>query len=122
ELTPRCKYIRTIFAELMRIHDHLLCAGAAALDLGGLTAFLYAFNEKEKIYDICEYAAGQRYHPSYTRVGGLLKDVDDRWIEMVRQFVKNFSKSHTDIVRLLNRNRIFIERTRGIGVLTKEEA
>src|SRR5881275_3598627 len=54
ELTPRCKYIRTIFAELMRIHDHLLCCGAAALDLGGLTAFFYAFNEKEKIYDICE--------------------------------------------------------------------
>src|SRR6516165_8854833 len=49
ELTPRCKYLRTIFAELMRIHDHLLCCGAAALDLGGFTAFLYAFNQKEKI-------------------------------------------------------------------------
>src|SRR5438552_12738000 len=71
ELTPRCKYIRTIFAELMRIHDHLLCVGDAALDLGGLTAFLFAFNEKQKIYDLCEIASGQRFHPSYTRVGGL---------------------------------------------------
>src|SRR5437588_9862496 len=87
KLTPRCQYIRTIFAELMRIHDHLLACGAAALDLGGFTAFLYAFNAKEKIYDICERAAGQRYHPSYTRVGGLLKDVDDEWIAMVREFV-----------------------------------
>src|SRR6202030_1875838 len=77
ELTPRCKYIRTIFAELMRIHDHLLCCGAAALDLGAFTAFLYAFNKKERIYDLCEMASGQRFHPSYTRVGGLLRDLDD---------------------------------------------
>ena len=122
ELTPRCKYVRTIFAELMRIHDHLLCVGAAALDLGGFTAFLYAFNQKEKIYDICEWAAGQRYHPSYTRVGGLLRDVDDEWIAKVRAFVKGFPKALDDVVRLLNRNRIFIERTKDIGVLSKEDA
>jgi NADH-quinone oxidoreductase subunit D len=122
ELTPRCKYLRTIFAELMRIHDHLLTVGAAALDLGGFTAFLYAFNQKEKIYDICERASGQRFHPSYTRVGGLLADVDDEWIRMVREFVKQFPKAHADVSRLLNRNRIFIDRTKGIGVLSKEEA
>src|SRR6516225_6381176 len=84
QLTPRCRYIRTIFAELMRIHDHLLNVGAAALDLGAFTAFLYAFYQKEKIYDICDRAAGQRFHPSYLRAGGLLRDVDDVWIEMVR--------------------------------------
>jgi NADH-quinone oxidoreductase subunit D len=122
ELTPRCKYIRTIFAELMRIHDHLLCCGAAALDLGGFTAFLYAFNEKEKIYDICETASGQRFHPSYLRVGGLQTDVNDDWIAMVRAFVKTFPKAHADVCRLLNRNRIFIDRCKGIGVLSKEEA
>lgn len=122
ELTPRCKYLRTIFAELMRIHDHLLCVGAAALDLGGFTAFLYAFNQREKIYDICEKASGQRFHPSFTRVGGLLADVDDDWVRMVRDFVKQYPKAHADVVRLLNRNRIFVERTKGIGVLSKEEA
>jgi NADH-quinone oxidoreductase subunit D len=122
DLTPRCQYIRTIFAELMRIHDHLLCCGAAALDLGGFTAFLYAFNEKEKIYDICEWASGQRYHPSFTRVGGLLRDVDDEWIAKVRAFVRTFPRAHADVCRLLNRNRIFIERTRDIGVLSREEA
>ncbi len=62
EITPRCKYVRTIFAELMRIHDHLLCVGAAALDLGAFTPFLYAFKQREKIYDICEFASGQRFH------------------------------------------------------------
>jgi NADH-quinone oxidoreductase subunit D len=122
DLTPRCKYLRVIFNETMRIHDHLLCCGAAALDLGGFTAFLYAFNQKEKIYDICERAAGQRFHPSYLRVGGLLRDVDETWIEMVRAFVRGFPGAWNDIVRLLNKNRIFIERTKDIGVLSREEA
>src|SRR5437667_5759575 len=90
ELTPRCKYIRTIFAELMRMHDHLLCVGAAALDLGAFTAFLYAFHQRELIYDISEFASGQRFHPSYTRVGGLMADVDDIWIAKVRRFVQGF--------------------------------
>ena len=122
ELTPRCKYIRTMFAELMRIHDHLLCCGAAALDLGGFTAFLYAFNQREKIYDICEAASGQRFHPSYTRVGGLLRDLDDDTIAKVRAFVREFPKALADVVRLLNRNRIFIDRTKDIGYLSKEDA
>ena len=122
EITPRCKYIRTIFAELMRIHDHLLNIGTAALDLGALTVFLYAFYQRELIYDLCELASGQRYHPSYTRVGGLLYDVDDTWISKVREFLAGFPKAHGDIARLLNRNRIFIERTRGIGVLPKDLA
>src|ERR1700738_3869554 len=122
ELTPRCKYIRTIFGELMRIQDHLLCIGAAALDLGAFTAFLYAFYQRELIYDICETASGQRFHPSYTRVGGLLFDVNDVFIQKVRAFVKDFPKTWADLARLLNRNRIFIERTRGIGVLSREMA
>jgi NADH-quinone oxidoreductase subunit D len=122
EITPRCKYIRTILAELMRIHDHLLNVGAAALDLGALTAFLYAFYQRELIYDICETASGQRFHPSYTRVGGLMYDVNDTFIEKVRSFVKGFPKTHADIARLLNRNRIFIDRMKGIGVLSKLDA
>ncbi|HXG12365.1 MAG TPA: NADH-quinone oxidoreductase subunit D [Gemmataceae bacterium] len=122
EITPRCKYLRTICAELSRIQDHLLNVGAAAIDLGAFTAFLYAFNPREKIYDIFERCSGQRFHPSFTRVGGLINDVDDIWINMVRDFVKTFPKAHADITRLLSRNRIFIDRTKGIGVLSKEDA
>jgi len=122
EITPRCKYIRTILAELARISDHLLCVGAVALDLGGLTAFLYAFNERECIYDILENASGQRFHPSYTRVGGLLNDVNDLFVNQVRAFVKSFPKAHGDVCRLLNKNKIFIDRTEGVGTLTREEA
>jgi NADH-quinone oxidoreductase subunit D len=122
EITPRCKYIRTILAELSRISDHLLCIGANALDLGALTAFLYAFNQREAIYNAIEMASGQRFHPSYTRVGGLMADVTDDWVEIIRKFVREFPKAHADITRLLNRNRIFVDRTKHIGVLTKEEA
>lgn len=122
EITPRCKYIRTIIAELSRISDHLLCNGAAALDTGAFTAFLYAFNMREAIYNIFETACGARFTNSYTRVGGLMYDVTPRFIEQVRQFIRDFPKVHADVARLLNRNRIFVERTKGIGVLTKAEA
>lgn len=122
ELTPRCKYIRTIFAELMRIHDHLLCTGTCVLDLGGATAFMYAFNAREYIYEICERATGQRFHTSYTRVGGLLYDVTDDWIEMVRKFVREFPKAYNDFTGLVLKNRIFIERTKNIGYLSREDA
>ena len=122
QLTPRCVYIRTILAELARISDHLLCVGAAALDLGGLTAFLYAFNAREKIYNIIEGASGQRYHPSYTRVGGLLSDVSETFVDQVRDFAKSFPKVHADVRRMLNKNKIFVDRTKGVGVLTREEA
>jgi len=122
DVTPRCKYLRVILCELARISDHLLCCGAAALDLGGFTAFLYAFNQREKIYDIFEEASGQRFHPSFFRVGGLMNDVSDRFVAKVRDFVKQFPKAFSDIVRLLNRNRIFVDRTKGIGVLSKEDA
>jgi NADH-quinone oxidoreductase subunit D len=122
ELTPRCEYIRTIIGELARVSDHLLCVGAAALDLGGITAFLYAFNQRERIYNIFETMAGQRFHPSYLRVGGLMVDVNESWIEQIRSFLPEFNRAHADICRLLNRNRIFIDRTKGVGVLSKEEA
>lgn len=122
KLTPRCVCIRTIFAELMRLHDHLLNVGTCALDLGAFTPFLYAFYQREKIYDLCELAAGQRFHTSYTRVGGLMYDVNDEWVRNVRSFVEQFPKALADVSNLLNRNRIFIERTKGIGYLSKEDA
>jgi NADH-quinone oxidoreductase subunit D len=122
ELTPRCKYLRTILAELMRLHDHLLSCGAQALDLGAFTAFLYAFTQREKIYDIAEYASGQRFHASFTRVGGVMFDVNNDWIAKVRRFTEGFKPVHAELHRLLTRNRIFVDRCKGIGVLSKEDA
>lgn len=122
QLPPRCQYIRTILAELARISDHLLSNGACALDTGAFTAFLYAFNQREVLYQVFETLCGARFTTSYTRVGGLMYDATPKFIAQVRQFVKEFPKVHADICRLLNRNRIFVERTKGIGVLTREEA
>ncbi len=122
ELTPRCRYLRTILAELMRLHDHLLNVGTTALDLGGFTAFLYAFQQREKIYDIVETASGQRFHTSYTRVGGVLFDVNNEWVDKVRTFIQDLPRTHAEIHRLLTKNRIFVERTKGIGYLSREDA
>ncbi len=122
ELTERCKYIRVIIGELSRISDHLLCTGAAALDLGAFTAFLFAFNQRELIYDIYEEMSGYRFHPGYTRVGGLMYDFNDRVIARVRKLLASLPKAIADMEKLLFRNRIFLDRTRGIGVLTKDDA
>ena len=122
DLTPRCKYLRTILAEMMRLHDHLLNCGTSALDLGAFTAFLYFFEQRELIYNIVEYASGQRFHTSYTRVGGVMFDVNLDWVNQVRSFTKQFRKTHDEVHKLLTRNRIFIDRTKGIGVLSKEDA
>lgn len=125
EITPRCKVLRTILAELARIQDHLLCVGAAALDLGAITGFLYAFNPREKIYDIMDFVSGQRYHPDWTRVGGAMQDLPDE--ETFKRMVKAFchedlSRAIADVENLIERNRIFMDRTRGIGILSKEDA
>jgi NADH-quinone oxidoreductase subunit D len=122
ELTPRCKYIRVIFGELSRLSDHLLCTGAAALDLGAFTAFLYAFNLRELIYDCYEEMSGYRFHPGYTRVGGVLHDFNDKVIDRVRKVLKAAPRVFSDMAKLLFRNKIFLERTRDVGVLTKEKA
>jgi NADH-quinone oxidoreductase subunit D len=125
ELTPRCKVLRTIGGELARIQSHLLCVGAAGLDLGAFTAFLYGFNEREVIYDILELASGQRFHNSWLRVGGLNMDLpdEDTFKQMVKKFVNDqMPKAADDVAALLNKNRIFVDRTKGISPITREEA
>src|SRR5438034_7452884 len=81
EITPRCKYVRTIVAELARISDHLLCVGAMGLDTGAITFFFYGFYQRERLYDIFETMCGARFTNSYTRVGGLMHDITPLAIE-----------------------------------------
>lgn len=122
EVPPRCQYIRTILAELARISDHLLSTGAIGLDVGAFTFFLYAFNQREVLCDVFETLCGARFTTSYTRVGGLMYDATPLFVEKVRTFVRDFPKTLDDMERLLDRNRIFVDRTKGVGVLSKEEA
>ncbi len=122
ETTPRCQYIRVIISELSRITDHLLCLGAMGLDTGAFTHFIYAFNPREQIYDICEALCGARLTNSYTRVGGLMRDISPKVIAMIRDLLKMLPKTLADMERLMNRNRIFVNRTSGIGLLSRDEA
>jgi len=122
ECTSRCQYIRVIISELARISDHLLSVGAMGLDTGAFTFFLYAFYQRERIYDIFETLCGARFTNSYTRVGGVFHDITPLVVEKVRAFVREFPKTIDDMERLLNRNRIFVDRTKQVGVLTREEA
>src|SRR3954447_15624025 len=122
ELTRRCQYIRVIIGELSRISDHLLCTGAAALDLGAFTAFLFAFNLRELIYDVYEEMSGYRFHPGYTRVGGLLYDFNDRVLNRIQAVLDSFPGVYADMKKLLFRNRIFLDRLRHVGVLSKADA
>jgi len=122
EVPPRCQYLRVIVCELARISDHLVCNAAVGLDTGAFTYFVYAFNPREWFYDIFEALCGARFTNSYTRVGGLMQDASPKAIEMIRDFLERMPKPLDDMEKLLNRNRIFVDRTKGIGVLTKEEA
>ncbi len=125
DLTPRCKVVRTIMGELGRIQDHLLNIAATGLDLGALTAFLYAFNPREKIYDICDFISGQRFHPDWSRVGGAMMDLPDEatFKRLVKSFIHDdLPRALEDVERLLVRNRIFMDRCRGIGVISREDA
>jgi NADH-quinone oxidoreductase subunit D len=122
ELPKRCQYIRVIISELARISDHLLCNGAVGLDTGAFTFFLYGFYQREVIYDIFETLCGARFTNSYTRVGGLSHDMTPLVIEKIRSFLRDFPKTLADMERLLNRNRIFVDRTKGVGILSREEA
>ncbi|MGB2869324.1 MAG: NADH dehydrogenase (quinone) subunit D [Bacteroidota bacterium] len=122
EAPPRAQYIRTMISELARISSHLLWLGSLAMDVGALTVFMWAFREREKMYDLFEALAGARFTTSYTRIGGVAQDLTPEVAGAIRTFIDEFPKNLEECESLLNRNRIFVERTDGIGILTKEQA
>jgi len=122
EAPRRCQYIRVVLAELSRISDHLVFLGTHALDLGAFTAFLWCFREREKLYDIIEMATGGRMTTSYTRAGGLWADIPKGFEERTMAFCKQFPDRLREVEDLLTRNRIWIDRTKGVGVISGEDA
>src|SRR6202142_2373928 len=122
KLPPRCQYIRVMCAELARISAHLLGLGAFAMDVGALTVFLLTFTEREKIYDLCESLTGARFTTSYTRIGGVSRDLPPGWCEAVRKFLKEVVINLAEVETLLTRNRIWVDRTKDVGVIPKDVA
>jgi len=122
EVPARCQAIRVITAELARISAHLLGLGAFGIDTGAWTVFMYSFTEREKLYKLFEELTGARFTTSYTRIGGLQRDVPEGWTGRVSGFCDQFLPILEEILNLLTRNKIFMDRTAGVGVISKEDA
>lgn len=122
EVPPRCQAIRVILCELSRIMDHLVCNGANIVDLGALTNFWYLFNLREKIYTVIESVTGARLTNSYTRVGGLWDDVNDEFVAQVKTLLVEIPKHVDDTLKLVARNRIFLDRTVGVAKISLDDA
>jgi NADH-quinone oxidoreductase subunit D len=122
ETTERCQYIRVIMSEISRITDHLTCIAASAMELGAMTAFLYFMKAREYLYDIIEETTGARLTVSYGRIGGVKSDLPEGWRERLESALIKTEREIREVDALLTRNRIFVDRTRDIGILTKETA
>jgi len=122
EIPARGKAIRVICCELARISAHLLGIGAMAMDIGAITVFLYTFTEREKIYNLIEQLTGARFTTSYTRVGGQTHDLPATFIPQLQEFIRTFRIAMKDVDNLITRNRIFVDRCKDVGVITKEDA
>ena len=122
EVTERCKVFRVILMEMERIFSHLLWLGTTAIDVGAFTPFLYAFQEREKIYKLHEKYTGARITTSATRVGGMMADVPDGWIDELKAFVAEVPRTIDEIDLLLTTNGIHLGRTQNVGVISGEDA
>jgi NADH-quinone oxidoreductase subunit D len=122
EITERCRVLRVIACEMSRIISHLVWLGTTGIDLGAFTPFLWAFQERERIYNLQEAWTGARLTPSVTRVGGMMADIPEGWEAGLREFCRTFPATLTEVDTMFTRNGIWIGRTQGVGVMTREEA
>ena len=122
KVPPRCEAIRVITAEMARISSHQMGLGAFGLDVGAWTVLLYTLEEREKLYKLFEELTGARFTTSYTRIGGVTRDVPDGWLGRVNAFCDQFLPILEETLSLLTRNKIFMDRTVGVGVISKADA
>jgi len=122
EVTERCKYIRVVTNELARISDHYTNIAAAALELGALTAFIYFVEARELVWDLLEKVCGARLTSNYIRIGGLMCDLPSGFNDDLEATYPKLDKLFDDVDKLLTKNRIFLDRMRDTGAISKEEA
>jgi len=122
EVPARCQAIRVITAEMARISAHLMGLGAYGIDVGAWTVFMYCFEEREKLYKLFEELTGARFTTSYSRIGGLQRDVPEGWVQKVDAFCDQFLPILEEILGLLSRNKIFLDRTVDVGVISRADA
>jgi len=122
EITPRCRYLRTLLSEYSRIADHLTCIAASLMELGAMTAFLYLVMIRDYIYEHLADLTGARVTYSYGRIGGLARDLPEGWLGRLAEILDKYEIFVGRIHGLMDRNRIFIDRTRDVGVISTADA
>jgi NADH dehydrogenase I D subunit len=122
QVPPRGQYLRVIMAELSRLADHVICVGLQGMDLGAFSTMLWTFIEREKLYDIFEAVTGARLTTSWTRVGGVFRDVPADFPALVGEFLDKFPPLLGEVETMLSGNRIFKDRSVGVGTLSAEQA
>jgi NADH-quinone oxidoreductase subunit D len=120
EIPPRAKYLRVIHMELNRIHSHLVWLGTSGLDLGAVSMLWYCFRERDRILDLFEMSSGQRMHTRYFQVGGVIEDIPTDFAAKLRDFVDEMPTRVDQYEAILDRNEIFLRRTKGVGIVPRE--
>lgn len=122
QVPERAQYIRMICMELARISSHLLWLGTLVMDAGAVSYFIWTFREREKIYDIFDEVAGHRFTVSHSRIGGVANDFTDQAVARIKEFTDTFPDELKSWHKLLDRNRIFVDRMKNVGILKTEDA
>jgi NADH-quinone oxidoreductase subunit D len=122
KVPPRVDAIRVLTSEMARVSSHLLGLGAFGIDVGAWTVFMYTFTEREKLYGLFEKLTGARFTTSYSRIGGVARDLPPGWLEEVDAFCDQFLPILDEVLALLSRNRIFLDRTVDVGAISKADA
>lgn len=122
EIPKRAQYIRVLLTEMTRIASHLVWLGTHAIDLGAMSVFLYTFREREEIMKIFEYVSGQRMMTSYFRIGGIALEPPPNWLDRIRRVIDALPAHIDEYEGLLTNNRIWLGRTKGVGIISAEDA
>lgn len=122
KVTERCEYVRAVMSEISRVTDHLTCVAASAMELGAMTVFLYMIKAREYLWELVEDVTGARLTISYGRVGGLSGDLPEGFKGKALATFKKVRDVLTEVDKLLTRNRIFVERLKGVGVIERQDA
>jgi NADH-quinone oxidoreductase subunit D len=122
EIPPKAAWMRTLLCELNRIHSHLIWLGTSALELGAISMFWYAFRERDLVLDLSEMVCGTRMHTRYFQTGGLAEDIPRGFFPECRKFVEWMPKAIDQYETILSRNQIWLERTKGVGLLSADDA
>ena len=120
EVPRRAQYLRVLHMELNRLHSHLVWLGTTALDIGAMSVYFYCFRDRDRVLDMFEMSAGQRMHTRYFQVGGVAEDIPEGWEEKARELIEVIRRGLSQYESLLDRNEIFLMRTKNIGVVDRE--